>query len=71
LTRPVGKVGGVIVNAGFTVMLRVVVVAVLPCESVTLMANCKVPVVVGVPLMTPVLDPIVSGDNEPLATANV
>ena len=47
------------------------VVAVSPRESVTLIANCRLPVAVGVPLMTPVLDPIVSGDNEPLATVNV
>jgi hypothetical protein len=52
-------------------MLRVPVVAVSPRESVTLIANCRLPVAVGVPLMTPVLDPIVSGDNEPLATVNV
>ena len=52
-------------------MLRVDVVFVLPCESVTLMANCKVPLVVGVPVIIPVLAPMVKGDREPLATVNV
>ena len=52
-------------------MLKVAVVAVLLCESVTLMANCRVAAIVGVPEMIPVLDPMVRGDSEPLATVNV
>jgi hypothetical protein len=64
-------VGGVIASGPLTVMLSWLLVTVFPTESVTLIVNCKVPEVVGAPVMIPVLDPMESGASEPLTTENV
>jgi len=56
---------------GLTVMLRLLDVTVLFTESVTFTVNCKVPAVVGVPEMMPLLAPMVRGAKEPEATAKV
>ena len=59
------------VIGGLIVMLRLLDETVLPTESVTCTAKCKVPAVAGVPVTMPLLAPIVSGANEPEATAKV
>ena len=63
---PAGKVAGEIEMAPLMVRIGVMV-AVNPLLSVTLMATVPLEAAVGVPLITPEEEPIVSGLGNPVA----